>query len=52
MKRVRIAHRHRLGKSKMQYSPLVKRIAGDGADAWIIHYEARAAHERGEDVIC
>ena len=36
----------------MQYSPLVKRIAGDGADAWIIHYEARAAHERGEDVIC
>jgi arginine:pyruvate transaminase len=35
----------------MQYSPLVKRIAGDGADAWIIHYEARAAHERGEDVI-
>jgi aspartate/methionine/tyrosine aminotransferase len=35
----------------MQYSPLVKRIAGDGTDAWIIHYEARAAHERGEDVI-
>ena len=35
----------------MQYSPLVKRIAGDGADAWLIHYEARAAHERGEDVI-
>jgi aspartate/methionine/tyrosine aminotransferase len=35
----------------MQYSPLVKRIAGDGADAWIIHYEARAAHERGDDVI-
>jgi aspartate/methionine/tyrosine aminotransferase len=35
----------------MQYSPLVRRIAGDGADAWLIHYEARAAHERGEDVI-
>jgi aspartate/methionine/tyrosine aminotransferase len=35
----------------MQYSPLVERIAGDGADAWLIHYEARAAHERGEDVI-
>ena len=35
----------------MQYSPLVKRIAGDGADAWLIHYEARRALERGEDVI-
>jgi arginine:pyruvate transaminase len=35
----------------MQYSPLVKRIAGDGADAWRVHYAARAAHERGEDVI-
>src|ERR1700721_1044145 len=35
----------------MQYSSLVKRIAGDGADAWLIHYAARAAHERGEDVI-
>jgi arginine:pyruvate transaminase len=35
----------------MRYSPLVKRIAGEGADAWLIHYEARAAHERGEDVI-
>src|ERR1700736_89174 len=35
----------------MRYSPLVKRIAGDGADAWLIHYAARAAHERGEDVI-
>src|ERR1700678_4460043 len=35
----------------MQYSPLVKRIAGEGADAWLIHYAARAAHERGEDVI-
>src|ERR1700722_4761042 len=35
----------------MQYSPLVKRIAGEGADAWVIHYTARAAQERGEDVI-
>jgi aspartate/methionine/tyrosine aminotransferase len=31
---------------------LVKRIAGDGADAWLIHYAAQAALERGEDVIC
>jgi len=35
----------------MQYSPLVKRIAGEGADAWLIHYAARLALERGEDVI-
>ncbi len=35
----------------MHYSPLVKRIAGDGADAWLIHSTARAAQERGEDVI-
>ena len=35
----------------MQYSPLVKRIAGEGADAWLIHYAARSALERGEDVI-
>lgn len=35
----------------MQYSPLVKRIAGEGADAWVIHYAARSAQERGEDVI-
>jgi len=35
----------------MQYSSLVKRIGGEGADAWLIHYAARAAHERGEDVI-
>jgi arginine:pyruvate transaminase len=35
----------------MQYSSLVNRIAGDGADAWLVHYAARAAHERGEDVI-
>jgi aspartate/methionine/tyrosine aminotransferase len=36
----------------MQFSPLVDRIAGDGADAWLVHYAARAAHESGEDVIC
>jgi arginine:pyruvate transaminase len=35
----------------MHYSPLVTRIAGDGADAWLIHYAARVAQERGEDVI-
>ncbi len=35
----------------MKFSELVERIAGDGADAWITHYEARAARERGEDVI-
>ena len=35
----------------MQYSALVKRISGEGADAWNVHHEARAALERGEDVI-
>jgi aspartate/methionine/tyrosine aminotransferase len=35
----------------MKYSNLVGRIAGEGADAWITHYAARAALERGEDVI-
>jgi len=35
----------------MRYSSLVERIAGEGTDAWVIHYAARAAHERGEDVI-
>jgi arginine:pyruvate transaminase len=35
----------------MKYSNLVDRIAGDGADAWQIHYAARAAQDRGEDVI-
>jgi arginine:pyruvate transaminase len=35
----------------MQYSDLVKRIAGDGADAWKTHYAAAAAQHRGEDVI-
>jgi arginine:pyruvate transaminase len=35
----------------MRYSSLVERIAGEGSDAWVIHYAARAAQERGEDVI-
>jgi arginine:pyruvate transaminase len=35
----------------MRYSPLVNRIAGEGADAWLIHHAARAAAERGDDVI-
>ena len=35
----------------MHYSSLVNRIAGDGADAWLVHYAAREAQERGEDVI-
>jgi aspartate/methionine/tyrosine aminotransferase len=35
----------------MQYSSLVKRIAGEGADAWQVHYTARQAQERGESVI-
>jgi arginine:pyruvate transaminase len=36
---------------RMKYSNLVERIAGDGADAWEVHYAARAAQDRGEDVI-
>jgi len=35
----------------MKYSNLVERIAGDGADAWTIHYAACKARDRGEDVI-
>jgi octopine/nopaline transport system ATP-binding protein len=35
----------------MQFSALVSRIHGEGADAWVTHYEAAAARERGEDVI-
>jgi octopine/nopaline transport system ATP-binding protein len=35
----------------MKFSPLVKRISGEGADAWLTHYEASAAQDRGEDVI-
>jgi len=35
----------------MRFSALVGRIRGDGADAWLTHYEATAARDRGEDVI-
>ncbi|HEX4152548.1 MAG TPA: pyridoxal phosphate-dependent aminotransferase [Steroidobacteraceae bacterium] len=35
----------------MNYSKLVERIAGEGADAWVTHYAALAARERGEDVV-
>lgn len=35
----------------MRYSPLVERIAGEGAAAWEIHAEAMAAKRRGADVI-
>lgn len=35
----------------MRFSPLVKRIAGEGAAAWDLHNQATAARERGEDVI-
>jgi len=35
----------------MRFSPLVERISGAGADAWLTHYEAVAARERGADVI-
>jgi aspartate/methionine/tyrosine aminotransferase len=35
----------------MRFSPLVSRITGEGADAWLTHMEALTAAERGEDVI-
>ena len=35
----------------MKYSALVERVRGEGAAAWLTHYEAVAARERGEDVI-
>ena len=35
----------------MKYSALVERVRGEGAAAWLTHYEAAAARERGEDVI-
>jgi len=35
----------------VKYSPLVDRVRGEGAAAWLTHYEAVAARERGEDVI-
>ena len=35
----------------MKFSALVKRISGEGADAWVTHYAAHAAEARGEDVV-
>jgi arginine:pyruvate transaminase len=35
----------------MKYSTLTERVAGEGADAWKVHYAACAALDRGEDVI-
>ena len=35
----------------MKYSSLVERIAGESAEVWDIHYEARKRFENGEDVI-
>ncbi len=35
----------------MRFSSLVDRVSGEGADAWVTHYGAVAARERGEDVI-
>ena len=35
----------------MKFSALVERVRGDGAAAWLTHYQAEAARERGEDVI-
>ena len=35
----------------MRFSALVERVRGEGADAWLTHYEAVAARARGEDVI-
>src|ERR1700712_1505244 len=37
--------------SAMLFSLLVSRIDAPGAAAWTIHNHAKAAHERGEDVI-
>ncbi|ROM94327.1 pyridoxal phosphate-dependent aminotransferase [Pseudomonas brassicacearum] len=35
----------------MRYSALTQRIAGDGADAWQIHYRALELREQGVDVL-
>jgi arginine:pyruvate transaminase len=35
----------------VKFSALVERVRGEGAAAWRTHYQAVAAHERGEDVI-
>jgi aspartate/methionine/tyrosine aminotransferase len=35
----------------VKFSALVERVRGEGAAAWLTHYHAVAARERGEDVI-
>lgn len=35
----------------IKYSALTERVRGDAADAWDLHYSAKRAKERGEDVI-
>ena len=35
----------------MKFSSLTERIRGEAADAWDLHYAAKSARERGEDVI-
>ncbi|MDG2111203.1 MAG: aminotransferase class I/II-fold pyridoxal phosphate-dependent enzyme [Actinomycetota bacterium] len=35
----------------MELSPFVDRIGGEGADGWAIHFEARQAQSRGEDIV-
>jgi len=35
----------------MQFSPLTKRLSGDGAKAWAIHFEAVSAQAAGKDVV-
>lgn len=35
----------------MRYAPLVARIAGRGAAAWVVHAEAVRRREAGEDII-
>ena len=35
----------------MRYSSLTTRIAGEGADAWVVHDLAMARRERGDDII-
>ena len=36
---------------KMRFSALTERVRGDAADAWDLHYQAKQARGRGEDVI-
>ena len=35
----------------MKFAPFVGSLGGEGAEAWAILTESRAAQERGEDVI-